>query len=184
MASRIGHSFKFLFCLLLAPLAFSISIPRISFRDSSPPTVHAEPTGKFIGSTNDFYGVDSWLGIPYAKPPTGSLRLQPPQPIGGVGTFEATAFGAQCYQLPPPADTTISEDCLTLNIYKPSSEALGPLDGDGLPVMFWIHGGGFNDGSGAVYDGSSLVNRSIELKTPTIVVTINYRLSFFGFPGM
>jgi carboxylesterase type B len=183
MASIIGQSSIFLSFLLFAVLGHSISITRKSIRDYSPPTVHAEPTGKFIGATNDFYGVDSWLGIPYAKPPTGSLRLQPPQPIGGVGTFEATAFGDQCYQLPIPADTTISEDCLTLNIYKPSTEALGRLDGDGLPVMFWIHGGGFNDGSGALYDGSSLVNRSTELETPTIVVTINYRLSFFGFSG-
>ena len=53
-----------------------------------------------------------------------------------------------------------------------------------LPVMFWLHGGGFNDGSGLIYNATALVNRSSELGSPVIVVTINYRLSFLGFSGM
>jgi carboxylesterase type B len=79
-----------------------------------------------------------------------------------------------------------------LNIFKPSKAALKESDqcedqdeaSDSLPVMVWIHGGGFNFGSGELYDSRSLVNTSIALKTPTIVVTINYRLSFFGFSGI
>ena len=63
-----------------------------------------------------------------------------------------------------------------LNIYKPSATEYGPL-----PVMFWIHGGSFNDGSGEIYDAISLVNQSVALGSPVIVVTINYRLNFFGF---
>jgi hypothetical protein len=148
----------------------------------------------FIGKTDDYYGVDTFLGIRYAQPPIGSLRLQPPQKVGNDGTINATSFGAQCFQLSTPANATnnISEDCLYLNIYKPSAAALkehcedddDDEDGRSMPVMFFIHGGAFNDGSGESYDARSLVNMSVALGTPTIVVTINYRLSFFGFSGI
>jgi carboxylesterase type B len=79
-----------------------------------------------------------------------------------------------------------------LNIFKPSKTALKKIgdyqdddeNSDSLPVMVWIHGGGFNSGSGQIYDARSLVSTSVALHTPTIVVTINYRLSFFGFSGI
>jgi carboxylesterase type B len=142
----------------------------------------------FIGKTDDYYGVSTWLGIRYAQPPIGSLRLQPPQKVNNHGTINATSFGAQCFQLSTPANATnnISEDCLYLNIYKPSDAALKEHcdDDEDMPVMFFIHGGAFSDGSGESYDARSLVNTSVALRTPTIVVTINYRLSFFGFSGI
>lgn len=152
----------------------------------------------FIGQTDDNYGVSTFLGIRYAQPPLGSLRLKAPQKIDNDGIINATSFGSQCFQLSTPANATnnISEDCLYLNIYKPSDALLkehchGDDDDDddddkghkSMPVMFFIHGGAFNDGSGESYDARSLVNTSVALHTPTIIVTINYRLSFFGFSG-
>jgi carboxylesterase type B len=52
-----------------------------------------------------------------------------------------------------------------------------------LPVLVWINGGEFDQGSGSIYNGESLMNRSIELRSPVIIVTVNYRLGFFGFSG-
>lgn len=154
-------------------------------RDTAPEVTINGAT--FVGSTDDTYGVSSWLGIRYAQPPVESLRLQPPQAIDNKGTVYATSFGPQCFQLPLPTNANVSEDCLFLNIYKPSKAALKEAGHDEstdcLPVMFWIHGGGFNTGSGQIYDSRSLVNTSGALQTPIIVVTINYRLSFFGFSG-
>jgi carboxylesterase type B len=165
---------------------------------SAPHAQHAPQVKRhgatFIGKIDDYYGVSTWLGIRYAQPPIGSLRLQPPQKVDNDGTISATSFGAQCFQLSTPANATnnISEDCLYLNIYKPSDAALkehydedddDDEDSRSMPVMFFIHGGAFNDGSGESYDARSLVNTSVALHTPTIVVTINYRLSFFGFSG-
>ena len=164
------------------------SIPRDTEHDdpsqSPNPTVTAGHA-TFVGNSNPYSGVESFLGIPYAKPPLGSLRLQPPEDVDTRGTVNAQSFGAECFQLPSPANAIISEDCLTLNIYKPSQQCLQRhhSNGNDLPVMFWIHGGGFNDGSGLIYNATSLVNRSSELNSPVIVVTINYRLSFFGFSG-
>lgn len=186
----------FLFtCLLLFHCPTSLSAPHANNerRDSPPSGPQAKANGAtFIGNTDNTYGVSSWLSIRYAQPPIGSLRLQPPQKVDNVGTINAQSFGSECYQLPPPANASISEDCLFLNIYKPSKAALqehgyhedDDESSDRLPVMFWIHGGGFNQGSGQLYDSRSLVNTSVKLHTPTIIVTINYRLSFFGFSGI
>ena len=174
-------SFTFLL-LFFSPLILGISIPR---DQPSSPTVTAG-SATFIGNFNPYSNVDTFLGVPYAKPPLGSLRLQPPEDVCTNGTVNAQSFGAECYQLPTPANSTISEDCLNLNIYKPSEQFLQEhhMQNRDLPVMFWLHGGGFNDGSGLIYNATALVNRSSELGSPVIVVTINYRLSFLGFSGM
>ena len=176
-------SFTLFVWLLASHLPCTLSVPHlIEERDSTPSGPKAKLDGTtLIGSTDDNYGVDIWLGIRYAKPPIGSLRLQPPEKIDNDGTIVTQSFGAQCFQMDPPtpSNANISEDCLFLNVYRPSN-----YKGDALPVMFWIHGGGFNDGSGQIYDSRSLVNTSVTLKSPTVVVTINYRLSFFGFSGI
>ena len=183
------YSFMLGLCIFLAGLPFSHALPN--------PTGSARSTlqgpkvrsggAAFIGNTEDAYGVDEWLGIRYAQPPIGSLRLQPPKKADNDGTVNAQSFGAQCFQMAPAANATLSEDCLTLNIYRPSEAAMKSISkhyhSTYLPVMFWIHGGGFNDGSGSIYHSESLVNTSVALETPAIVVTINYRLSFFGFSG-
>jgi carboxylesterase type B len=172
--------------LILAGSCFSSLIPA---RDNDQNPSSQFPTARtrqatYVGKEDTNYDVDIWAGVRYAKPPTGPLRLQPPQPYEAQGTINSQTFGNPCFALSSTAN--ISEDCLTLNIYTPhsgSSQHYKKRNSDGLPVMFWIHGGGFNQGSGIGYGGQSLVNRSVELRSPVIVVTINYRLSFFGFSG-
>jgi para-nitrobenzyl esterase len=121
-------------------------------------------------------GAREFLGIPYAAPPVGRLRWRPPQPAGRWrGIRDATKTGSQCAQpggaiLSDPTAST-SENCLYLNVYTPATAGTGRL-----PVMVWIHGGGFTGGAGSLYDGAVLAARE-----HVIVVTINYRLGIFGF---
>jgi para-nitrobenzyl esterase len=119
-------------------------------------------------------GVTRFLGIPYAKPPVGPLRWMPPQPVAKwTATRPATKFGPTCAQVTtlgpfagPPNDR---EDCLYLNVFTPDAKAK-------LPVLVWLHGGGYFDGASNDYDATKLVTRG-----HMVVVTINYRLNLFGF---
>lgn len=114
--------------------------------------------------------VDAWLGVPYAQPPVGALRWEPPEPAASwTGIRNAISYGNECTQLGNPRIDT--EDCLYLNVYAP---AVIPA-GSKLPVLFWIHGGGNTSGSGDRFDGSLLAQSD-----GIIVVTINYRLGPFG----
>lgn len=153
--------------------------------------------GTVIG--NAFLGADTFKGIPFAKPPVGDLRLRAPQPItDSFGTFDATKSPKSCPQFSKevntgniPQDlvgltlnnpafqkiTNAGEDCLTINVVRPSTATAGSK----LPVLFWIYGGGFSSGSAPIYPGSSLVLRSIKLAQPIIYVSVNYRLGGFGF---
>jgi para-nitrobenzyl esterase len=123
--------------------------------------------------------VSAFLGIPYAAPPIGALRWQPPRPAARWrGVRAADHFGARCMQQPLYADMIFrspgpSEDCLFLNVWTPTNRPKGAR----LPVLFYIHGGGAvaGDGSERRYDGASMARRGI------VVVTINYRLGAFGF---
>ena len=111
-----------------------------------------------------------FLGIPYAAPPVGALRWRAPQPASWSGVLPANTLQSPCPQ--PASDFGVAssnENCLYLNVYAPLS-ASGKL-----PVMVWIHGGAFVTGTGDEYDGSALVQNGV------IVVTINYRLGYFGF---
>ena len=125
----------------------------------------------------DVAGVDSFLGLPYAAPPTGNLRWRAPRPAAAwSGVRDATQFGPSCPQstvhnpfLPPGP---ISEDCLYLNVYTPTVRDRG---GDGRPVLVWIHGGGLTVDGARNYDGSKLAADGV------VVVTINYRLGALGF---
>ncbi len=125
-------------------------------------------------------GVATFKGIPYAAPPFGSNRFQPPRPAESWdGVREALTYGPTVPKPPyfPPFDALLAEpviegeDCLNLNIWTPD---LGRV---GLPVMVWIHGGAFTNGSGAVpdYDGSRFARDGV------VCVTINYRLGVDGF---
>ncbi len=124
--------------------------------------------------------VTAWLGVPYALPPVGALRLRAPLPIEPWhGERPAVQFAAAAPQLgssSPVAEPMVkrvgtSEDCLYLNVWSPSTEGR-------RPVLVWIHGGGFMMGTGATYDGAELAELG-----DIVVVTINYRLAALGFVG-
>jgi len=135
--------------------------------DCAAPVSTAE--GKVTG-TAEKNGVCVWRGIPYASPPTGALRFRPPTPARKRDqTLAATSFSKQCLQ--PGRSANLSEDCLYLNVWRPSAP-------DKYPVMFWIHGGGLVGGSG---DNSGAWGDRLAEKRRVVVVTINYRLGPFGF---
>ena len=121
-----------------------------------------------------------FLGVPFAAPPVGDLRFQPPAPVAPWdGVRPALTHGARSWQesagvtamLGDDASGT-DEDCLYLNVFTPA------CDDARRPVMVWIHGGGFVNGSGSTpwYDGTALAARG-----DVVVVTINYRLGALGF---
>ncbi|KAF9920874.1 hypothetical protein FBU30_009181 [Linnemannia zychae] len=129
-----------------------------------------------------------FLGIPYAEAPTGERRFAAPVPKAPFTTTQdSTVYGHICPQTPKSKGigpeilawlentATEDEDCLNLNVYTPS------LKGNGfapLPVMFYIHGGGFANNSGSIilFEPGNLVSRG-----GVVVVTINYRLGLFGW---
>lgn len=129
------------------------------------------PSGLLQGRALD--RVDAFLGIPYAQPPTGEWRWRAPRPAPSwQGTRQALAFGPACPQVPSPyATPTISEDCLSLNVYAPQGSQATPR-----PVIVWLHPGSLAMGSGSDYDGQHLARQA-----NAIVVTINYRLAALGF---
>src|ERR1041385_850940 len=140
--------------------------------DLGPNDVEVE-TGVVRGS-DDGNGVRSWLGIPYAAPPVGTLRWKPPQkPQSWEGGRDGTKVGQKCPQNPVITAGGGIEDCLTLNVWAPSAMHTEPL-----PVMVWIHGGAFVFGSGGdpFYAGAELARTR-----GVVVVTINYRLNGLGF---
>ena len=139
--------------------------------------------GLVSGVYNEGSGVWTFKGIPYAAPPTGDMRWRPPQPAAQwEGIRKADQFSSSCIQdvagerLPWSKEfmvqDEISEDCLCLNIWTAAK-----TDTDGLPVLVYIHGGGYTEGSGsvAIYDGEELARKGL------VVVTINYRLGVLGF---
>ncbi|MCG5217915.1 carboxylesterase family protein [Streptosporangium soli] len=115
--------------------------------------------------------------IPYAAPPTATLRWQPPQPVQAwKGVKDGTRTAPRCPQNANPADSnpaSAAEDCLYLNVTAPRDIPTGRR----LPVMVWLHGGGFTQGAGGDYDTQRLADAGV------IVVTVNYRLGIFGFLG-
>jgi para-nitrobenzyl esterase len=136
-------------------------------------------TGRLAVPAADSNGVRCFKGIPYAAPPVGDLRWRAPMSCPSWTGVRATdAFGMHAMQVPVFSDIDIStpgvsEDCLYLNVWTPAH--INSVDR--LPVMFWIHGGGFAAGHGAEprYDGAKLAARGI------LVVTVNYRLNALGF---
>ena len=138
-------------------------------------------SGVLCGVTED--GVDSYKGIPYAAPPVGEFRWRPPQPVAAWdGIRNASEFGPNCAQAGwgTPAGSIAdgsSEDCLYLNLWLPS----GTKSDAKLPVMVWIHGGGFVGGSGSGISGNEFAKQGV------ILMTFNYRLGrlgHFAFPAL
>lgn len=114
--------------------------------------------------------VTVFRGIPFAAPPVGDLRWKAPQPpIPWRGVRVADAFGPACMQR---RARLMSEDCLYLNVWTKAES-----DQDRLPVMVWIHGGGWTSGAtaGATYNGFGFADKGV------VLVSVNYRMSAFGF---
>ncbi|MBN1571284.1 MAG: carboxylesterase family protein [Acidobacteria bacterium] len=155
---------------------------------ASAPLAAAEKTvkttgGTISGVTNPDGSVTAFKGIPYATPPVGGLRWRAPQPAAAWnGVRKADHYGASCTQQPTSAFgpftreflyiTPASEDCLYLNVWTPKAKAAAKL-----PVLVYIHGGGYDSGSGDVpiYEGEGLAKKGV------VAVTINYRLGVIGF---
>ncbi|KAG8970881.1 hypothetical protein FRC03_000099 [Tulasnella sp. 419] len=178
--------------LLIAP---SSAAPAKSFPRASSPAVKLD-SATFVGKTDG--DIERFLGIPFAKPPVGNLRFRLPvatEPY--TGTYTATSFGPSCPQQAPDlplsglvddvADEVLGsiygaifpgdEDCLTINVVRPK----GASSTSKLPVVVWIFGGGFQLGTPTMYDGGLIVGRSIDMSLPVVYVSINYRVSLFGF---
>lgn len=122
--------------------------------------------------------VNAWLGIPYAQPPVGNLRFKRPQPAQNwTDVLNTTQWPNRCYQLHASSNkkhgknASMSEDCLYLNIWAPSPTPTSPL-----PVLVLFYGTDFNGGSSYTHNPSMLV-----AETNLIVVSVQYRLSIFGF---
>jgi para-nitrobenzyl esterase len=129
-------------------------------------------------------GMNEFLGIPFAAPPMGALRWQPPQPRAAwTQSLDATKFGNTCPQITElgvfAGPVSVTEDCLYLNVFTTSHAPTA--NGKKLPVLLWIHGGGLFDGESNDYDASALVKDGPA--GPTVVVTFNYRLGLLGYLG-
>ncbi|KAL2819852.1 Alpha/Beta hydrolase protein [Aspergillus cavernicola] len=191
---------KLLISALLLLLSSSVLAAPAKVKRAAPTATIDSPSATIVGKT--VLGVDAFNSIPFAQPPTGSLRLKPPQALESpLGTFDATVGPKSCPQFffsTDEADWPISilgqltnhplftivtnagEDCLTLDIRRPT----GTTAQDKLPVLFWIFGGGFELGGTGMYDGTPLVTSSMSLDMPIITVAVNYRVGGFGFlPG-
>lgn len=164
---------KYIFIAILAAISLNaVSEPLNKKNDS---LAIKTSSGAVIGLSKN--GIDSWLGLPYAAPPVGALRWQPPRPPEPWSTSrKANALGSSCAQ---NADLGVfaraggSEDCLFLNVYRAAADTQRNKK---RPVFVWIHGGALQVGQGGDYDASKLA-----LQGNAIVVTLNYRLGVFGF---
>jgi para-nitrobenzyl esterase len=160
-------------CVLAAVALFGLTTAK-----ADPLTVKTAQ-GKVHGKTINDGKVRAWLGLPYAAPPVGDLRWKAPEPaVKWKGDRDATKYGAHCaqnlvFQDMIFQDSGGSEDCLFLNVYAPATANKDTK----LPVMFWIHGGGFSGGSSDEprHNGDFLPLKGV------VLVTINYRLGVFGF---
>ena len=120
-------------------------------------------------------GLSIFKGIPFAAPPVGDRRWKAPAPVQSwKGTKKADAFGLACMQAENSQGNTspVGEDCLYLNVWTPAKKA-----GEKIPVLVWIHGGGFSGGSTSIpmYDGTGFANKAL------VFVSIAYRVGPFGF---
>ncbi|KXH64053.1 carboxylesterase [Colletotrichum salicis] len=176
----------------------------------TPPVTIKAPQANLKGTTKGFLGakageVESFNGIPFAKPPIGELRFKPPVRLTeAMGEVDATTeqpescpqfilqpdFGSPL--IPPDLLNNVlnlpilknlavgQEDCLSINVQRPA----GTQVGDKLPVVYWIFGGGFELGSTSMYNGAGLVAEGMSTGKPFVFVAVNYRIGAWGFmPG-
>jgi para-nitrobenzyl esterase len=155
-------------CMKLITAALLLVAPAL-IAGSGLETIVKTDSGLVAGSGTT---VRAYKGIPYAAPPVGDLRWKPPQPVKPWnGVRVAKSFPMNCPQ-PAFVSGPQGEDCLGLNVWTPARSSSAKL-----PVMVWIHGGGFQLGSSAqsVYDGEPLAAQGV------VLVSLNYRMGVFGF---
>jgi para-nitrobenzyl esterase len=165
--------------LVLSAVALNACCGPVATTAATDQTVVTVDGGRIAGAQID--GVWVYKGIPFAAPPVGKLRWQPPQPVvAWEGVRDGTRLAPACVQRIRTGDSAdfygqiverMDEDCLYLNIWTtqaPQAHA---------PVMVWIHGGGLTSGHGGevTYDGAALAKRGV------VLVTVNYRLGPFGY---
>lgn len=133
--------------------------------------------GALRGRLHD--GAQEFLGVPYAAPPVGASRLRAPrEPVRWAGVREADRQSPACLQFSPFGlrdPRAVSEDCLYLDVYRPG----GARTGDRLPVILWMHGGAYSQGTGTQFGG-----RTMAELTNSVVISINYRLGQLGSLGL
>ncbi|KAL4928498.1 Alpha/Beta hydrolase protein [Aspergillus undulatus] len=171
---------RFIVALLVLTVGTGVSATPSRRNNSSAPTVHVK-NGTYAGVYSPNYDQDFFLGVPYAQPPVDDLRFRLPESLNQCweDTRDAKDYSPLCvgYGL----DQTFynqSEDCLYLNVIRPAG-----YEQTKLPIAFWIHGGGFTNGGGGDqrYNLSFIVEQSVKIGKPIIGVSINYRLSLWGF---
>lgn len=175
-----GRSALALVLLALGGCASPGAVVRL-VRDPAARAVRAQVDGGVVEGVAA-PGGRAWLGLAYAEPPVGPLRWRAPRgPLPWAGVRKAVRPGGDCVQnlspgalLGRPGGLFVRgrEDCLVLNVYAPPDA----VEGAGLPVMVWLHGGGYAAGTAANYDPSRLATRR-----GVVMVTLNYRLGAFGF---
>jgi para-nitrobenzyl esterase len=164
---------------VLTALSFLLNISPVSattvtggHATSREPLVRA-PAGQLRGVQLD--GADAFLGVPFAAPPVNGLRFAPPAPQARwKGIRDASQQSPACLQFAPGGvreTQATSEDCLYLDVYRPHGVSRWAK----LPVIVWIHGGGFTQGTGVIYGGQTLASR-----TDSVIVSLNYRLGTLG----
>jgi len=173
----IASSIILLFCVTAAS-AVHLPKPSIPHKDKTNSIKVNTDRGEIEGAYTADHQVIAFKGIPYAAPPVGDLRWQPPQPAAKWKHVLVTReFGSHCIQSTSYPDMIFhdpgpSEDCLTLNVWAPAKAKRGSL-----PVMVWIYGGSFLSGGTSEdrQDGQFLAHRNV------VIVSMNYRLGIFGF---
>jgi len=162
----------------ILPAAAVVLSASVALAADAVPDAQVKTTaGSVRGATSPDGRIRIFKGIPYAAPTGGPSRWKEPQkPTPWSGVKDATDFGPPCMQGPVFDDIKFprpaSEDCLSVNVWTPATAA-----GDRLPVMVWIHGGGFQAGGGAEprHDGTAFARKGV------VLVSLNYRLGIFGF---
>jgi para-nitrobenzyl esterase len=155
-------------------LVFSAALLFASAAAAQLPSPVTTPYGQLDGE--QLQDLSVFRAVPYAAAPVGANRWREPQPLPAwAGVRPARQFAPRCVQrgFAVGAEQALtSEDCLYLNIWTPARST-----SDKLPVLVWVHGGGFAGGAGsdAQYDGAALARKG------AVVITLNYRLGAFGF---
>lgn len=156
-----------------------------AFQNSTNTPVVTVKNGSYSGIYNPTYKQDFFLGIPYAQPPVNDFRFRTPNSLNTSWpnvTKPATAYSPFCVGYGgDDMGHSVSEDCLYLSVIRPS--CVSPESS--LPVAVWIHGGGLYMGgsSDQRYNLSFIVQNSVEMNQPMLAVSIQYRLSAWGFLG-